>query len=99
MLYGANVSRLHRGMVVRGGASLQPPELTVADALACTQVWDPVLITAQIVSVQCLFYIVLGALQFVIIGGPGARILAGSQTQRLRPLAAGILRRPACRQR
>ncbi|KIY93984.1 hypothetical protein MNEG_13977, partial [Monoraphidium neglectum] len=54
-------------MVVRGGASLQPPELTVADALACTQVWDPVLITAQIVSVQCLFYIVLGALQFVII--------------------------------
>ncbi|KAI8467903.1 MAG: integral membrane protein S linking to the trans Golgi network-domain-containing protein [Monoraphidium minutum] len=31
-------------------------------------VWDPVLIVAQIISVQCLFYIVLGALQFVIIG-------------------------------
>jgi hypothetical protein len=34
------------------------------------QVWDPVLIIAQIVSVQCLFYLVLGALQAVIIGGP-----------------------------
>ncbi len=32
------------------------------------QVWDPVLITAQIVSVQCLFYISLGLIQAVTLG-------------------------------
>ncbi len=37
------------------------------------QVWDPVLIVAQIVTLQCLFYLSLGALLFVFVGAPPAR--------------------------
>jgi len=37
------------------------------------QVWDPVLIVAQIVTLQCLFYLSLGALLFVFVGVPLAR--------------------------
>ncbi|KAF8067111.1 sys1 [Scenedesmus sp. PABB004] len=33
-----------------------------------SNVWDPVLITAQIVAVQCLFYVSLGLLQAVMLG-------------------------------
>jgi hypothetical protein len=32
------------------------------------QVWDPGLIVAQIVSVQCLFYLALGLLQAALLG-------------------------------
>ena len=32
------------------------------------QVWDPVLIVFQIVSLQCLFYLSLGLWQAVFIG-------------------------------
>eukprot|EP00803_Ostreobium_quekettii_P005106 evm.model.scf_611.2 EVM.evm.TU.scf_611.2 scf_611:44983-46466(-) len=32
------------------------------------QVWDPVLIIAQITAIQCLFYIALGLLEWVVIG-------------------------------
>lgn len=34
------------------------------------QVWDPQLIIAQIITVQCLFYISLGLIQAVTIGEP-----------------------------
>lgn len=34
-----------------------------------TQVWDPCLIIAQILAVQCLFYLSLGFLEWIIIGG------------------------------
>lgn len=37
-------------------------------SISQTQVWDPVLITAQIVSMQCLFYIGLALLQLLILG-------------------------------
>lgn len=33
-----------------------------------TAVWDPVLIVAQIVTLQCLFYLSLGALLFLFVG-------------------------------
>lgn len=32
------------------------------------QVWDPVLIISQITAIQCLFYISLGVLEWLIIG-------------------------------
>lgn len=32
------------------------------------QVWDPWLIIAQIISVQCLFYLSLGLFQMLFIG-------------------------------
>ena len=34
------------------------------------QVWDPALIVAQIVTLQCLFYLSLGALLFLFVGAP-----------------------------
>ena len=34
------------------------------------QVWDPALIIAQIVTLQCLFYLSLGALLFLFVGAP-----------------------------
>lgn len=42
-------------------------------SLGCVhvQVWDPALIIAQIISVQCLFYISLGLIQAVTIGALG----------------------------
>ena len=33
-----------------------------------TQVWDPVLIVAQIVTIQCLFYISFGLLLWILVG-------------------------------
>lgn len=33
-------------------------------------VWDPALIVAQIVTLQCLFYLSLGALLFLFVGAP-----------------------------
>jgi len=47
--------------------------MTRADAVllllvVLLQTWDPVLITSQIVCVQCLFYISLGILQAIILG-------------------------------
>ncbi len=43
-----------------------------ADAAApfrlAAQVWDPVMIIGQIVSVQCIFYITLGLLETVLVG-------------------------------
>ena len=33
-----------------------------------TQVWDPVLIVAQIVTIQCLFYISFGLLLWTLVG-------------------------------
>jgi hypothetical protein len=36
--------------------------------LVLPQTWDPVLITSQIVCVQCLFYISLGILQAITLG-------------------------------
>ena len=35
----------------------------------CMQVWDPVLIISQIVSLQCLFYLTLGVFDAILIGG------------------------------
>jgi hypothetical protein len=32
------------------------------------QVWDPVLIIAQIISLQCLFYLTLGVFDAILIG-------------------------------
>lgn len=31
-------------------------------------IWDPVLIIAQIVAIQCLFYVSLGLLLWVLLG-------------------------------
>lgn len=47
--------------------------MTRADAVllllvVLLQTWDPVLITSQVVCVQCLFYISLGILQAIILG-------------------------------
>lgn len=36
--------------------------------LTCMQVWDPILIIAQIVSLQCLFYLSLGFWQALFLG-------------------------------
>jgi hypothetical protein len=60
---------------------------------ACLQVWDPALIIAQIVSVQCLFYISLGLIQAITIG---AR--AGSRQQAAPPstLLDGLTPADAC---
>lgn len=38
------------------------------------QVWDPVLIIAQITAVQCLFYISLGLLQWLVVGWIGGYV-------------------------
>jgi hypothetical protein len=37
-------------------------------ASVSVQVWDPALIIAQIISVQCLFYVSLGLIQALTIG-------------------------------
>lgn len=42
--------------------------LTQAADLTCMQVWDPILIIAQIVSLQCLFYLSLGFWQALFLG-------------------------------
>lgn len=42
-------------------------------------VWDPALIVAQIVTLQCLFYLSLGALLFLFVGAR-ARVLGPSCT-------------------
>lgn len=52
------------------------------------QVWDPVLIISQIVSVQCLFYVSLGLLQAITLGGcvgRGCRVCAIKNLQRMCP--------------
>ncbi len=37
-------------------------------------VWDPVLITAQIVAIQCIFYLGVGLLMAMLVGeGPPRR--------------------------
>lgn len=33
-------------------------------------VWDPVLIVAQIITIQCLFYVSLGLLLWILLGMP-----------------------------
>lgn len=39
-----------------------------ATAVRCAQVWDPLLIIAQIISIQCLFYLGLGLWQTIFFG-------------------------------
>jgi hypothetical protein len=68
MFYGAVVSF--------GGPAAAPPAPNTVQPCsrrnrcrpAGPQVWDPVMIVGQIVSVQCLFYITLGLWQTVLVG-------------------------------
>lgn len=41
--------------------------------MAALQVWDPVLIIAQIISIQCLFYLSLGLWQVLFLGEHAGR--------------------------
>lgn len=54
-----------RGPGLHGGVSNRPPSLRLRWSL---QVWDPVLIVAQILAVQCCFYLGLGILQAALLG-------------------------------
>lgn len=59
------------------------------------QVWDPALIIAQIVSVQCLFYISLGLIQAVTIGTAMQQAAGGAATHCLER-AQHLLLTPTC---
>ena len=58
-----------RGPAWRGGGRLACSwACDAAYPLVLPQVWDPVMIIGQIVSVQCVFYITLGLWQTLLVG-------------------------------
>jgi hypothetical protein len=67
MFYGSNVRSNPASSVLTQWLGYSTADAVLL-LLVLPQTWDPVLITSQIVCVQCLFYISLGILQAITLG-------------------------------